>query len=915
MKKYLAGAVLSLGLLASPAFSQAAALSDVQVQAILAILASFGADTATINSVNAALTGGTPTTSSSSFCYTFNADLTVGSSGAGVSALNQALNLSSVNTSGNTATFDEDTAADVVSFQAKYGIKQTGYVGPLTRAKLNALYGCSTTSTTNVPTQTKSALTSDQIQVLSPSNIIVSAGTKVTISYAVGAKIVAGDPAIIERSIVNATTDVTNSGYIPVSQSAGTYTFDWIPNESGQYQALVKITLGNVTYSARSGMIAVGTPTTTTIAPSVQATPTSGTAPLSVTFSVVNSRGTADNGIAYTITFGDGQSGSFSRSAPFTLSHTYSSGGTYAAALTERTLCSSWECIGSVTTIGSVQITVTAATPTATPNSLPIVSTSAATSITSTTVALNGKVNSAGTLGTTAWFRGSTINPGTCNDAFGVRVPATGGTSFAAGYLSTAFSQTATELTPNATYYYCVIAENQFGKSYGSVTSFTTTAETSGTGGTTSTATPNSLPIVYTDAPTNITSTSVTLNGRVNSAGTTGTTAWFRADTTSPGTCNDNFGTRSSTSGDFSFAAGYLTTPFSLPVTGVIPGTTYYYCAIAQNATGKSYGSVVSYTAPSTSTGTSATAPTATLTQSSASTPSGTAYTLTWDSTNATSCTVSYTGPDGGATISSGSTFGSQTFTTPTAGTFVATNTCTGAGGTDSETVTHTVTAVATPNSLPIVSTTAATNISPTSVVLNGKVNSAGTTGTTGWFRGSATNPGSCNDSFGVRIPAAGGTAFSPGYSSVAFSESVTGLNPGTVYYYCAIASNPFGKSYGNIASFAALLALGPTNTGGLNQTASALNALASATQAASGPTPARFSYTWSRNLQVGSPYAEDVRALQTALVREGVYSGEVSGGFYNQTFIAVKAFQQKHGIEPTGFVGPETRGKLNTLY
>ena len=410
----------------------------------------------------------------------------------------------------------------------------------------------------------------------------------------------------------------------------------------------------------------------------------------------------------------------------------------------------------------------------------------------------------------------------------------------------------------------------------------------------------------------------MTLNGRVNSAGTTGTTGWFRADTTSPGTCNDTFGTRSSTSGDFSFAAGYLTTPFSLPVTGVTPGTTYYYCAIAQNATGKSYGSIVSYTAPSTSTGTSAPAPspapTATLTQSSASTPSGTAYTLTWGSTNATSCTVSYTGPDGGATISSGSTSGSQTFTTPTVGTFVATNTCTGAGGTNSATVTHTVTAVATPNSLPIVSTSAATNITSSSVVLNGKVNSAGTTGTNGWFRGGSENPGTCNDTFGVRIPATGGTAFSPGYSSIAFSESVTGLNPGTTYYYCAIASNSTGKSYGNIASFAAPLALGPTNTGGLNQTASALNAFTSATNAGAVQA-AGFSYVWSRNLQVGSPYAEDVRALQTVLAREGVYSGEVSGGFYNQTFTAVKTFQQKYGIEPTGFVGPETRGKLNTLY
>jgi hypothetical protein len=38
--------------------------------------------------------------------------------------------------------FDEDFAAMVVKFQGKHGIRQTGFVGPLTRAKLNGLHGC-----------------------------------------------------------------------------------------------------------------------------------------------------------------------------------------------------------------------------------------------------------------------------------------------------------------------------------------------------------------------------------------------------------------------------------------------------------------------------------------------------------------------------------------------------------------------------------------------------------------------------------------------------------------------------------------------------------------------------------------------------------------------------------------------------
>lgn len=78
---------------------------------------------------------------------------------------------------------------------------------------------------------------------------------------------------------------------------------------------------------------------------------------------------------------------------------------------------------------------------------------------------------------------------------------------------------------------------------------------------------------------------------------------------------------------------------------------------------------------------------------------------------------------------------------------------------------------------------------------------------------------------------------------------------------------------------------------------------------------PPVFSYVWNRDLQLNSPHFEDVIALQVALTYERVYSGDLSGGFYNQTFTAVKSFQQKYGIEATGFVGPATRAKLNALY
>ena len=112
-----------------------------------------------------------------------------------------------------------------------------------------------------------------------------------------------------------------------------------------------------------------------------------------------------------------------------------------------------------------------------------------------------------------------------------------------------------------------------------------------------------------------------------------------------------------------------------------------------------------------------------------------------------------------------------------------------------------------------------------------------------------------------------------------------------------------------------------PANPESSSQSASALDGFNSATQAnvAQPTTNPSFSYSWNNNLEIGSSYTADVSALQTALTHEGLYTGEISGGFYNQTFTAVKAFQQKYGIDTgtngAGFVGLKTRAKLNTLY
>src|SRR5207302_7548781 len=101
----------------------------------------------------------------------------------------------------------------------------------------------------------------------------------------------------------------------------------------------------------------------------------------------------------------------------------------------------------------------------------------------------------------------------------------------------------------------------------------------------------------------------------------------------------------------------------------------------------------------------------------------------------------------------------------------------------------------------PTVTTSAATSVSSTAATLNGSGN-PNLDATTGWFRYSATNPGSCNDSFGTRAPAGGGSSLGSGSSAVTYNQAVVGLTPGTSYYFCALASNPVGTSAGAVLTF-----------------------------------------------------------------------------------------------------------------
>ncbi len=115
-------AVSMSGMFALPANAQSTADLQAQIAALLAQIQTLQAQ------LSQAPAGGAPTS------YNFTRDLTVGSKGADVTALQQMLGVSPA-----TGYFGPLTKAALVKWQGANGVKATGYFGPLTRAKIATL--------------------------------------------------------------------------------------------------------------------------------------------------------------------------------------------------------------------------------------------------------------------------------------------------------------------------------------------------------------------------------------------------------------------------------------------------------------------------------------------------------------------------------------------------------------------------------------------------------------------------------------------------------------------------------------------------------------------------------------------------------------------------------------------------------
>lgn len=218
-------------------------------------------------------------------------------------------------------------------------------------------------------------------------------------------------------------------------------------------------------------------------------------------------------------------------------------------------------------TRGEVRSFTTNSTPTV-PGKAPTVQTADATNVVRSSASLNGKINSNGN-DTTWWFE------------YGERTTLGNVTTFGninANQLSTSVVASVSGLKPLTKYYYRINAQNQFGTVNGSLASFTTAGPID----------PNA-PIIKTNGAINISTSSVTMNARLNPNGAD-TTFWFEYSDDSLlggiiGTVTPN---------QF-MSGGESAIGVKADVTGLRRNTKYYYRVMARNEYGTVTGDVVTF--------------------------------------------------------------------------------------------------------------------------------------------------------------------------------------------------------------------------------------------------------------------------------------------------------------------------------
>jgi hypothetical protein len=198
----------------------------------------------------------------------------------------------------------------------------------------------------------------------------------------------------------------------------------------------------------------------------------------------------------------------------------------------------------------------------------PAATTGAASAITYSAATLAGTVNPSGTVAN-AWFLYGTSS--TLAGASQTTSQALSGT--------TAIPVTAnlTGLNASTTYYFQAVAHNSVNTTKGAINSFTTAAVPL-------------APSTTTGPASAVTDRTATLNGTVNPNGED-TRVWFLY-----GTSSTLSGASQTASQDL--GSGTTASPATANLTGLTPSTTYYFQAVAQNATGTTNGAINNFITP-----------------------------------------------------------------------------------------------------------------------------------------------------------------------------------------------------------------------------------------------------------------------------------------------------------------------------
>lgn len=454
------------------------------------------------------------------------------------------------------------------------------------------------------------------------------------------------------------------------------------------------------------------------------------------------------------------------------ISNTYLGGGTY--------------------NIDHVRVTVYYLLPQA-----PTLSTPTSASVVDTSATLGGTVTGQGGSALTArgvCYAVTATNANPQSGGTGVTCVPEGGTSVSA------FTMNVSGLSPNTAYSYTAYATNTQGTGYTSAGTFTTLGP----------------PTVTTSAAGSLTTTTAVLNGVVDPNGGTTNVNYLWGDTNASCLSLPN-----TLTGPTGLTGTANISPNATALSTLSANTTYYFCVMATNSYGTTYGTVLNFTTsptpgayklmdaggalgggatdcddtaavPCPPTGVGATPASATqinVAWSAAAGPAATSYDLVWCSGSSCTPSTTITG------VTSTYAHTGRTCNTVYGYQLIAKN----AQGSSSVSGTAYGTTSAC-SSVPTVTTSTASNITATSVTFTSIVNpnsaqtnvayNFGTVNTTCNLLGSQNNIGSIGS---------GSTNVSPN------TANQTSLVPSTTYYYCALATNSNGTTYGSVLSFRTL--------------------------------------------------------------------------------------------------------------